>query len=234
MTESWNNPPAMKGSLIMSKVYRISLICIMIIAMFALCFLLYRYEERDVPYVEYSGGQTLADNGAADTLHPAAAGIPEAQDDVTVTADASDMTTADTKLVVIENYPGGLCRQSESTLPAEMIGRRRSDLDELLESYCSMPDSLDIEKGLYRIELTAFSSGCVTIEKSYHNKVMEYYYLAFADDCVTVYCEDKTTVLLTTDIHRDQLTASLAEEILNFKLVVGNAELFDFLETYTS
>lgn len=212
----------------MSKVYRISLICVMVLAMFVLCFLLYRYEERDVPYVEYSDGQGLADKGTADDLQP------EAQDNITVAADASDMTTADTKLIIIENYPGGLCRQSETTLPVEMIGKRRNDLDGLLESYCSMPDSLDIEKGLYRIELTTFSAGCVTIEKSYHNKVMEYYYLAFADDCVTVYCEDKTTVLLTTDIHRDQLTDSLAEEILNFKLIVGNAELFDFLETYTS
>lgn len=228
MTESWKNPPAMKGCLIMSKVYRISLICVMVLAMFVLCFLLYRYEERDVPYVEYSDGQGLADKGTADDLQP------EAQDNITVAADASDMTTADTKLIIIENYPGGLCRQSETTLPVEMIGKRRNDLDGLLESYCSMPDSLDIEKGLYRIELTTFSAGCVTIEKSYHNKVMEYYYLAFADDCVTVYCEDKTTVLLTTDIHRDQLTDSLAEEILNFKLIVGNAELFDFLETYTS
>lgn len=218
----------------MSKVYRISLICVMVLAMFALCFLLYRYKEHDVPYVEYSGGQALADKGTANALQPEAAGMPEDQDNITVAADASDMTTANTKLVIIENYPGGLCRQSESTLPAEMIGKCRSDLDGLLETYCSMPDSLDIEKGLYRIELTTFSAGCVTIEKSYHNKVMEYYYLAFADDCVTVYCEDKTTVLLTTDIHRDQLTDSLAEEILNFKLVVGNAELFDFLETYTS
>ena len=218
----------------MSKVYRISLICVMVLAMFALCFLLYRYKEHDVPYVEYSDGQVLADKETADALQPEAAGTPEDQDNITVTADASDMTTTNTKLVIIENYPGGLCRQSESTLPAEMIGKCRSDLDEMLETYCSMPDSLDIEKGLYRIELTTFSAGCVTIEKSYHNKVMEYYYLAFADDCVTVYCEDKTTVLLTTDIHRDQLTNSLAEEILNFKLVVGNAELFDFLETYTS
>ncbi len=218
----------------MSKVYRISLICVMVLAMFALCFLLYRYKEHDVPYVEYSGGQTLADKGTADALQPEEAGMPEDQDNITVAADPSDMTTANTKLVIIENYPGGLCRQSESTIPSEMIGKCRSDLDGLLETYCSMPDSLDIEKGLYRIELTAFSAGCVTIEKSYHNKVMEYYYLAFADDCVTVYCEDKKTVLLTTDIHRDQLTDSLAEEILNFKLVVGNAELFDFLETYTS
>lgn len=217
----------------MSKVYRISLICVMVIAMFALCILLYRYEERDVPYVEYSSGKDLAGGKMADASQPED-GMAEGWDDIAVAADASDVTTGDTELVIIENYPGGLRRQSETALPEELIGKDRNAVDELLEIYCSGPDSIDIEKGLYRIELTAFSAGTVTIEKSYHNEVMEYYYLAFADDCVTVYCEDKKTVLLTTDIHRDQLTAALTEEILNFKLVVGNAELFDFLETYTS
>ncbi|MDE6742573.1 MAG: hypothetical protein K2J95_01690 [Lachnospiraceae bacterium] len=217
----------------MSKVYRISLICVMVLAMFTLCILLYRYEERDVPYVEYSDSQNLPSKKTEDISYPGN-GMLEEQEDVTVTADASDVTTADTELIIVENYPGGLRRQSETALPAELVGRNRNDLDELLESYCSKPDSIDIEKGLYRLELTVFSAASVTIEKSYHNEVMDYYYLAFADDCVTVYREDKRTVLLTTDIHRDQLTAALVEEILNFKLIVGNAELFDFLETYTS
>ncbi len=217
----------------MSKVYRISLICIMVLAMFVLCVLLYRYEERDVPYVEYSGGRDLAESGMPDVSQPENV-MPAGQDNITVTADASDVTTAATELVIVENYPGGLNRQSETALPEEMIGKNRDDLDKLLESYCTRPDSIDIEKGLYRIEMTVFSAGSVTIEKFYHNEVMEYYYLAFVDDCVTVYYEDKTTVLLTTDIHRDQLTDELTEEILNFKLIAGNAELFDFLETYTS
>lgn len=217
----------------MSKIYRISLICVMVLAMFALCVLLYRYEERDVPYVEYSGGQDLSQKITGDFLQPGDIAT-ENQEDVAAAANASDVTNADTKLVIVENYPGGLYRQSETAIPGEMVGKNRSDLDALLESYCSRPESLDIEKGLYRIELTVFSAGSVTIEKSYHNEAMDYYYLAFADDCVTVYREDKKTVLLTTDIHRDQLTPALTEEILNFKLVVGNAELFDFLETYTS
>lgn len=217
----------------MSKVYRISLICVMVLAMFALCILLYQYEERDVPYVEYSSGQDLSEKKMGTVLQPGDV-MPESQENIAVAANASDVTTADTELVIVENYPGGLCRQSETAIPEELVGKSRSDLDELLESYCLRPESLDIEKGLFRIELTAFSSGSVTIEKSYHNEAMDYYYLAFANDCVTVYREDKTTVLLTTDIHRDQLTAALTEEILNFKLVVGNAELFDFLETYTS
>lgn len=217
----------------MSKVYRISLICVMVLAMFVLCILLYRYEERDVPYVEYSSGQELSGENTENAVQPGSL-MTESQDNISVAADASDITTKDTELIIVEHYPGGLSRQSETKLPEELIGKNRSDLDALLESYCLGPESIDIEKGLYRIELTSFSAGSVTIEKSYHNEAIECYYLAFTDDCVTVYREDKRTVLLTTDIHRDQLTAALTEEILNFKLVVGNAELFDFLETYTS
>ena len=217
----------------MSKVYRISLICVMVIAMFTLCVLLYQYEEHDVPYVEYSDRQDVTEKGAADALLPKDH-LSEIQEQIPVTADSSGVTAADTELVIIENYPGGLYRQSSSALPEEWIGKSRRDLDELLEAYCSRPESIDIEKGLYRIELTVFSAGAVTIEKSYHNEAMDYYYLAFVDDCVIVYREDKRTVLLNTDIHRDQMTDALAEEIMNFKLVVGNAELFDFLETYTS
>lgn len=213
----------------MSKVYRISLICVMIAAMITLCILLYRYEDQG------SSGEPELDFAHMESISGKEGEQIENTDPIILTTtDTAVVTDTDTRLTIIEHFPGGVSRETHMKLPKQLEGLDRNGILEILDEYSKNPETIDVEKGLYRIEMTSFSSEQVIIEKSYHKESLDYYYLAFMDDYVTVFYEDKTTVLLTTDIHRDQLPSSLREEILNYKLLAGNAELFAFLETYTS
>lgn len=220
----------------MSKVYRISLICVMVVAMITLCILLYRYENHESsanPELDFSSINNMDINidSVSDKKEEQ---IQNTDPIILTTTDSIVVTNADTSLVIIEYFPGGISRETHMDLPKEWEGLDRTGILEILEEYSLNPENIDIEKGLYKIEMTSFSSELVTIEKSYHKEPLDYYYLAFMDDYVTVFYEDKTTILLTTEIHGDQLPDSLRAEILNYKLLAGNAELFAFLETYTS
>lgn len=220
----------------MSKVYRISLICVMVVAMITLCILLYSYEDHG------SSEESELDFNSINNMDTYMDFVSDKEEEriqnvdpiILTTTDTAVITNADTELTIIENFPGGVSRETHMKLPEQLEGLDRSGILEILDEYSKNPETIDIEKGLYRVEMTSFSSEQVIIEKSYHKESLDYYYLAFMDDYVTVFYEDKTTVLLNTEIHRDQLPNSLREEILNYKLLAGNAELFAFLETYTS
>ena len=219
----------------MSRIYRISLICVMAVALMILCILIFRYKEQQLDMSDQSGkGAYSSDNMADLQYRMNYSKIPDSTVPVLPASEIAEVTTADTELILIEHFPEGLSRQSQRELPADLVGCNRNDMNRIIESYCNAPDQIDLEKGLYRIEMTSFSEQFVTIEKSYHKNVTEYYYLAFVDDYVTVFYEDKKTILLTTDIHSNQLPKAVCEEIMNYKLIIGNVELFDFLETYTS
>ena len=51
---------------------------------------------------------------------------------------------------------------------------------------------------------------------------------------VVVYEADKKTRFMSTGIPVQSLSDELAEELLNFKYVGSEAELYDFLESYSS
>lgn len=219
----------------MSRIYRISLICVMAVALMILCILILRYKEQQSGPADQPGEGAFSSDDLTDLQYRMNfSEMPEHAVSDVPASEISEVTTTDTLLILIENFPEGLSRQTQRELPAVLVGCNRNDMNQIIESYCNAPDQIDIEKGLYRIEMTSFSEHSVTIEKSYHRNVTEYYYLAFVDDYVTVFYEDQKTILLTTDIHSDQLPGAVCEEIMNYKLIIGNAELFDFLETYTS
>ena len=62
----------------------------------------------------------------------------------------------------------------------------------------------------------------------------EEFYLAVENNYVVVYEADKKTRFMSTGIPVQSLSDELAEELLNFKYVGSEAELYDFLESYSS
>lgn len=60
------------------------------------------------------------------------------------------------------------------------------------------------------------------------------YYLAIHDDMVIVYQNDKETIYEYTDILLSDLPTEVQEELKNGKFVLDDAELYDFLESYSS
>ena len=60
------------------------------------------------------------------------------------------------------------------------------------------------------------------------------FYLAVENNYVVVYESDKKTKYMSTGIPLQSLSAELAGEILRFKYVGSEAELYNFLESYSS
>ncbi|HIW84200.1 MAG TPA: hypothetical protein H9873_07755 [Candidatus Dorea gallistercoris] len=60
------------------------------------------------------------------------------------------------------------------------------------------------------------------------------YYLMEVNGYIVVYLSDRQTPYEYTDIRFDDLPASLREEVRNGKYVEGEAQLYGFLENYSS
>ena len=60
------------------------------------------------------------------------------------------------------------------------------------------------------------------------------YYLMEVNGYIVVYLSDKKTPYEYTDIRFDELPSSLREEVRNGKYVEGEAQLYGFLENYSS
>lgn len=60
------------------------------------------------------------------------------------------------------------------------------------------------------------------------------YYLIEVNGYVVVYLSDRTTAYEYTDIRFDELPPSVREEVRNGKYVEGEAQLYGFLENYSS
>lgn len=60
------------------------------------------------------------------------------------------------------------------------------------------------------------------------------YYLMEVNGYVVVYLSDQTTAYEYTDIRFDELPPSVREEVRNGKYVEGEAQLYGFLENYSS
>ena len=60
------------------------------------------------------------------------------------------------------------------------------------------------------------------------------YYLMEVNGYIVVYFSDKKTPYEYTDIHYDELPELLRQEIRNGKYIESTAELYGFLENYSS
>lgn len=60
------------------------------------------------------------------------------------------------------------------------------------------------------------------------------YYLMEVNGYIVVYFSDKKTPYEYTDIHYDELPELLRQEITNGKYIESTAELYGFLENYSS
>ena len=75
------------------------------------------------------------------------------------------------------------------------------------------------------------SSSVTTGSKTSKN---DCYYLMEVNGYIVVYFSDKKTPYEYTDIHYDELPELLRQEIRNGKYIESTAELYGFLENYSS
>ena len=146
------------------------------------------------------------------------------------------MITADTRYVVERfDLTDSSRTEEEEPLPEQYIGMNREQFVEACEVYEASPSLEDQNRGFLSMYVERFSAEEVVIRKNYESSTKpEEFYLAVENNYVVVYEADKKTRFMSTGIPVQSLSDELAEELLNFKYVGSEAELYDFLESYSS
>lgn len=144
--------------------------------------------------------------------------------------------TADTRYVVERfDLTDSSRTEEEEPLPEQYIGMNREQFVEACEVYEASPSLEDQNRGFLSMYVERFSAEEVVIRKNYESSTKpEEFYLAVENNYVVVYEADKKTCFMSTGIPVQSLSDELAEELLNFKYVGSEAELYDFLESYSS
>ena len=144
--------------------------------------------------------------------------------------------TADTRYVVERfDLTDSSRMEEEEPLPEQYIGMNREQFVDACEVYEASPSLEDQNRGFLSMYVERFSAEEVVVRKNYESSTRpEEFYLAVENNYVVVYEADKKTRFMSTGIPVQSLSDELAEEILNFKYVGSEAELYDFLESYSS
>lgn len=126
-------------------------------------------------------------------------------------------------------------KEEKSTMPVSYLGYNREKLIVALRQYLADPSATDKAQGIISFELASFTSSQVVVRKSFSSvNLPQVYYIYEKNGYLVIYLEDKTTLYDHTDILLKDLPESLQNEILNGKMINGQDELYEFLETYTS
>lgn len=153
------------------------------------------------------------------------------------TVDAREAaTTCDTKYI-IEEYDNDTkeIETIEQTIPAQYTGMTREILEKEIAQYEKAPSLSDLEKGFTSAQLMSFSKEQVVIRKVYYSGVSkEKFYIVAENNYITVYYADLNTIYLYTDILLEHLPEEVQQEIMDYKYVESEAELYNFLESYSS
>ena len=144
--------------------------------------------------------------------------------------------TADTRYVVERfDLTDSSRTEEEEPLPVQYIGMNREQFVDACEVYEASPSLEDQNRGFLSMYVERFSAEEVVVRKNYESSTRpEEFYLAVENNYVVVYEADKKTRFMSTGIPVQSLSDELAEELLNFKYVGSEAELYDFLESYSS
>ena len=144
--------------------------------------------------------------------------------------------TADTRYVVERfDLTDSSRTEEEEPLPEQYIGMNREQFVDACEVYEASPSLEDQNRGFLSMYVERFSAEEVVVRKNYESSTRpEEFYLAVENNYVVVYEADKKTRFMSTGMPVQSLSDELAEELLNFKYVGSEAELYDFLESYSS
>lgn len=121
------------------------------------------------------------------------------------------------------------------TIPEKYIGMNRQDFLAAMDEYERTPSLDDRKKGFLSLDVERFSAEEIVIQKNYESAERNTaFYLAVENNYIVVYESDKVTRYMSTGIPIQILSEKLAYEIMDFKYIRSEAELYQFLESYSS
>ena len=150
--------------------------------------------------------------------------------------DEEDVLCADTEYV-LEEYDTrrGTLVESSWSVPAKYLGMNRDEFIEAMELYATAPPLSEQERGFIGLEVRAFSSVKVIVRMNYaYVEPTENFYLRVENNAVVVYCDDNATVYMYTDISAETLPEYIQTQVIMGMFIEDEAELYHFLETYSS
>ncbi|HJC56642.1 MAG TPA: hypothetical protein H9700_04645 [Candidatus Eisenbergiella intestinipullorum] len=198
-------------------------------------------QEFFYPNRQPSGQESSAQEGAAEGKTGKAgetqAGKGQAEEEPLQAAGGQEQViTADTRYVVERFDLADSSRtREEEPMPEQYIGMDREQFLDACEVYEASPSLEDANRGFLSMYVERFSAKEVVVRKNYESSTRpEEFYLAVENNYVVVYEADRKTRFMSTGIPVQSLSDELAKELLNFKYVGSEEELYDFLESYSS
>ena len=142
---------------------------------------------------------------------------------------------ADTEFVLYENdLLTNLQTQTNCAIPYHYIGLSREQLMQTVQNDSLSPPLEELEKGFVSEELVSFSPQRVVLRKNYRNAGRrDGLYLAVRDHELVAYCADLETVYTYTGIRADVLPESIQLQIFDTLYMENEAQMEQFLKTYT-
>ena len=129
----------------------------------------------------------------------------------------------------------GIGRKGATRLAYQVLSMDREEAQDYADSYTEDPDISDLERGFSSMELESFSEQRIVFRKTYVPWEKDYkYVLGEVDGHVVVYYLDKKTIYEYTDIVCVTLPEELREKISRTDCYMEIADLYAFLENFTS
>lgn len=144
--------------------------------------------------------------------------------------------TADTEYVLEEaDLNEDTVVQTKWSAPEKYIGMSREEFLTAMEEYELTPPLSELERGFVSAEVRSFAADKVVVRMNYaYVEPSKNFYLAAEDNYVVVYCDDKETVYMNTDILLESLSDDLQQKIIGMMYIEDEEALYYFLESYSS
>ncbi|MCH5269829.1 MAG: hypothetical protein J1E83_03690 [Lachnospiraceae bacterium] len=153
-----------------------------------------------------------------------------------VAVEEEEILTTDTEYVLEEyDTKRGTVIETVTKVPEKYLGMDREDFVQSMDLYARTPPLSELERGFIGLEVMSFSRSRVVIRMNYlYIEPSKGFYLKVENNNIVVYCDDEKTIYMYTTISALELPDHLKSRIVEGIFMEDEAELYSFLETYSS
>ena len=147
-----------------------------------------------------------------------------------------EVINADTEYIV-EEYDTRRDTLVETVwnIPPKYLGMDRDAFVTAMELYAASPPLSEQERGFVGLEVRSFSASRVVVRMNYaYVEPTKSFYLKVADNNIVVYCDDGETMYMYPSISALTLPEAVQTQVVKGMFIEDEAELYQFLETYSS
>lgn len=127
------------------------------------------------------------------------------------------------------------CIKTESKTISKYIGLNRTEFLDAMDEYELSPPLSELERGFVSLEVKSFSKSKILIRMNYlYKEPSHFFYILVEKNNIMVYCEDKKTIYMKTNIKLENLPDTMQQQIISGMYIKNERDLYDFLENYSS